>query len=150
MASKPISRNAPKPGPARPTSAPKKPFDRSRAPTDIAPEAGVPLGPTHPFGPDFFKTQLGVFVRDRCPEPSAGLPAVELHLVGGDVLNVCHVAGLAPNWVALTVDDRDTAGTASMRTEVVAYEQIARITIHSLRPNGDRVGFTIGAVPSST
>ncbi|MEK6606693.1 MAG: hypothetical protein AABZ30_03440 [Myxococcota bacterium] len=56
-----------------------------------------------PFGPLFFLTQLRGFVRDRCPDPAEGLPVVEVHLPSGEGLDVCHVLGVTPLWVALAV-----------------------------------------------
>ena len=93
-----------------------------------------------PFGASFFVNQLRRFVRDRCPEPSEHLPIVELHLADGEVLDVCHVIGLSPWWVALAARERSEPG-AAMRTEVVPYDVILRITIRPSRANGKQFGF---------
>lgn len=98
------------------------------------------LGKQEPFGPDFFLAQLGGFVRQRCPDPAEGLPAVELHLHTGEILDVCHVIGLAPGWVALAV--RDSPATDSpMRTELVRYDFISRVTIRPLHGRRGHIGF---------
>lgn len=91
-----------------------------------------------PFGPDFFLGQLRAFARDRCPDPAEGLPVVQLHLMGGEVLDLCHVIGLAPAFVALAV--REPGGAVAMRTELVPYQIITRVTIGSAGEHG-RVGF---------
>lgn len=94
------------------------------------------------FGPAFFLTQLGAFVRERCPMPAEVLPVVEVHLVTGDVLDVCHVIGLAPSWLALAVFDvRDAQGPPAMRTELLPYAAILRVTIRAAATGGKRVGF---------
>lgn len=95
-----------------------------------------------PFGPEFFLTQLNALVRDRCPDASERLPAVGLHLPDGTILGVCHVIDLTPSWVVLAVDDREIAGVASMRTELVPYKQIMRVTIRTIASDGVHVGFT--------
>jgi hypothetical protein len=102
-----------------------------------------------PFGPGFFLGQLGAFARARCPNPDEGLPPVEIHLATGEALQLCHVMGLAPAFVALAVHDRprgDT-GEARMRTEIVPYSLIIRVTIRSGRPAGAHVGFDLHHVP---
>ena len=97
-----------------------------------------------PFGPAFFLTQLAVFVRDRCPDASERLPAVEIHLGDGTILPVCHVIDLTRSCVVLAVDDREVAGVASMRTELVPYGLIVRVTIRAFTADGVRLGFTPG------
>lgn len=99
-----------------------------------------------PFGPGFFLGQLGAFARDRCPNPAEMLPSVELHLATGEVLDLCHVMGLAPAFVALAVrEGRSGIGTdaAAMRTELIPYALIARVTIRPARGTGTgpHVGF---------
>jgi hypothetical protein len=99
-------------------------------------------GPT--FGPTFFLGQLRAFARERCPSPSEALPSVALHLATGEELELCHVMGLAPAFVALAVVDEAKGGggtTAAMRTELVPYGLIARVTIRPHREAGAHVGF---------
>lgn len=95
-----------------------------------------------PFGPAFFLTQLAAFVRDRCPDPAEGLPHVQIHLFGGELLDVCHVIGLGPSWTALAVFEND----GTMRTELVPYGAIVRVTVRS-GPEDGRVGFKQGREP---
>ncbi len=101
-----------------------------------------------PFGPGFFLGQLGSFVRDRCPDPAEGLPHVEVHLIGGEVLDVCHVMGIAPRWVALAVFDTEESRAAEMRTELVPFEAIVRVSVRGGRGGSARVGFRQDSVPS--
>lgn len=95
-----------------------------------------------PFGPLYFLTQLRAFVRDCCPAPEDGLPFVELHLVDGTTLDLCHVVGVAPQWVALAVNDEELAdGVRRMRTEFVPYATILRVTIRPARVESPGIGF---------
>ena len=103
-----------------------------------------------PFGPGFFLGQLRAFARERCPDPGELLPCVELHLATGEVFDLCHVMGLAPAFVALAV--RETRGGSgaegvAMRTELVPYAFITRVTIRPVRGTGPHVGFNPGHAP---
>lgn len=105
--------------------------------------------PGFPFGPGFFLTQLRAFARDRCPDPAEGLPSAEVHLATGEALEVCHVIGLAERYVALAVRDRDGESTSpGMRTEMVAYALISRVTLRSHPRNSGHVGFDVGHLPA--
>lgn len=90
------------------------------------------------FGPRFFLAHLGAYVRDRCPDPGEALPFVHLHLASSEVLDVCHVIGLTPRWVALAVYE---ATSRAMRTELVPFESITRITISPGHAQGTHIGF---------
>lgn len=105
--------------------------------------------PRVPFGPGFFLGQLRGFARDRCPHPGEALPAIELHLASGEVLDLCHVMGLAPAFVALAVRDGPRTGTgeAPMRTELVPYALIARVVIRPVHAAGAHVGFNLDHAP---
>lgn len=95
------------------------------------------------FGPSFFVRQLGALVRASCPTAQERVGIVELHLLGGEVLEVCHIISLTPAWVALAVFDelRQGDGGQSMRTELVPYGCIARVTISSQVRSTGRIGF---------
>lgn len=97
-----------------------------------------------PFGPAFFLTQLRAFARERCPAPEEGLPAVELHLVSGETLDLCHVVGLAVPFVVLAIRE----DKAVMRTELVPYGLIARITLRTAPTKGPHVGFDVTHEPA--
>jgi hypothetical protein len=98
-----------------------------------------------PFGPNFFIRHLRAFARERCPDPSERLPAVQLHLTSGEVLDLCHVIGLAPAWIALAVHETDRpSGAPLMRTELVPYANIHRVTIKSVRRAEGHIGFDHG------
>lgn len=92
-----------------------------------------------PFGPHFFVEQLAAFVRDRCPEPSEQLPRVDIWYAG-EPLAVCHIIAVAPSWVAIAVRDRHTRD-AEMRTEMIPYEMISRVTIGAPVPRSRGMGF---------
>lgn len=96
-----------------------------------------------PFGASFFLTQLGAFVQESC-SVSPGLPLVQIHLIGGEVLDLCHVIAIAPGWIALAV--HDAAGEREVRTELVPYALVMRVTI---RPSqeGSRIGFDAARTP---
>jgi hypothetical protein len=101
-----------------------------------------------PFGPMFFLGQLGAFVRDRCASPGEGLPVVEIHLAEGEVLDLCHVIGVAPAWVALAVNDLDAhEGEPRMTTELVPYARIARVTVRPCRSSAPEIGFVPHHIP---
>ncbi|MCC7537162.1 MAG: hypothetical protein IT379_13150 [Deltaproteobacteria bacterium] len=97
------------------------------------------------FGPRFFLTQLAAFVRDRCPTADEAIPLVEIHLAGGESLNICHVIGLAPGWVALAVfEEHRSDGAHRMRTELVPYATIVRVTIRASATVEKRIGLHAG------
>jgi hypothetical protein len=105
---------------------------------------------TATFGPGFFLGQLRAFARESCPSSSEALPSVALHLATGEVLELCHVMGLAPAFVALAVfDDAKTGhgGARAMRTDLVPYSLITRVTIRPRHESGAHVGFDAGHAP---
>lgn len=101
------------------------------------------------FGPVFFLTQLRGFVRDRCPDAAEIMPVVELHLHSGESLDICHVIGIAPRCGALAVYEEDeSTGSRAMRTELVPYESIVRVTIRTVRPTSPHMGFNRAHTPT--
>lgn len=103
-----------------------------------------------PFGPSFFLHHLGNFIRDRCPAPAEAMPVVEIHLATGDLLEVCHVVGLAQGWVALAVLESATTETPHpMRTELIPYSIITRVTIRSGPAREGSIGFDQAITPST-
>lgn len=120
---------------------------------DVTPEqrlraALIESSQHYPFGPAFFMTQLRGFAGEKCPDPAAGLPVVQLHLVDGEVLELCHIIGVTPAWVALAVNEKDhTTSGQHMRTEFVPFEAIARVTLRSSRPESPHLGFEHAMVP---
>jgi hypothetical protein len=96
----------------------------------------------YPFGLGFFVHQLRAFACEGCPDPALGLPAVELHLTDGEVLDLCHIIGVTPNWVAVAVNDAEPAAAKPrMRTEFLPYQTITRVTIRIARLETPHVGF---------
>ncbi|MEK7330394.1 MAG: hypothetical protein AAB113_06280 [Candidatus Eisenbacteria bacterium] len=122
--------------------------DAELAPEQLEQVALAEATVRHPFGPGFFVTQLRAFAREGCPDPALGLPAVEIHLTDGDVLDLCHIIGVTPNWVALAVNDAEPAAPKPrMRTEFLPYETIARVTIRGARVETPHLGFEHERVP---
>lgn len=120
--------------------------ERAReARSDLAPQPGGGA----PFDAAFFLGQLAGFVRDRCPPPEAGLPKVELHVADGDVLDLCHVIGVARDWVALAVKEPTGSGAQPrMRTELVPFGSLVRVTIRAAGESAEPVGFDLRRAPA--
>jgi hypothetical protein len=95
------------------------------------------------FGPLFFMRNLRGLVRDRCPDEKEGIPSVQIHLLDGQSLDICHIIGIAPNWIALAVhEDGHADGPLPLRTEMVPYHFITRVSIESNRHEGAHsIGF---------
>lgn len=122
------------------------PRDASAEPGELAPEVEPDVrvaASAAPFGPGFFLGQLRAFARECCPSHLEPLPSVFIHLATGEVLGLCHVMGLAPSFVALAVHDETRGGGTSvaMRTELVPYTLITRVTIRPRRDPDGHVGF---------
>ena len=101
-----------------------------------------------PFGPSFFMTQLRGLVRDRCPLGAEDCPRVEFLLRSGESVDVSHVIGVAPRYVALAVYEGVDTETPTMRSEMLPYELIVRIVIRSGRPDkGPSFGFKMAQTP---
>lgn len=127
-----------------PRDAPAEPPEVAR---EVAPDVHVAAAP---FGPGFFLGQLRAFARECCPSHLEPLPSVFIHLATGEVLGLCHVMGLAPSFVALAVHDEARGGGTSsvtMRTDLVPYTLITRVTIRPRRDPDAHVGFDAGFEP---
>ena len=101
------------------------------------------------FGPLFFMQNLRGLVRDRCPDPSEAIPSVHVHLMDGEVLDLCHIIGVSPNWIALAVHEEELADRPSqLRTELVPYHHIARVSIQTTHHEGTHpIGFNVSLDP---
>ncbi|MEK7347414.1 MAG: hypothetical protein AABZ94_00945 [Candidatus Eisenbacteria bacterium] len=101
------------------------------------------------FGPLFFIQHLRGLVRDQCPDPADGMPGVRLHLADGDTLDLCHIVGISPNWIALAVREPGREeGPMVMRTEFVPYPMVTRVVIRTVtREASHHVGFDVGREP---
>lgn len=97
------------------------------------------------FGPSFFLGQLGEFVRERCPLPQEELPVVEVTLVDGETLDVCHIEAVSPRWVVFAVPE--AARSKTMATEFVPYELVRRVRIRSRNPKDVAMGFAQSSPP---
>ena len=92
------------------------------------------------FGPSFFLRYLGSFVRDHCPDPGEHLPVVELRLVSGESLRLCHVVGVAPRWVMLAIPAVESHG-GGMAIELLPYEAICSVCIRTRETGNGSIGF---------
>lgn len=95
-----------------------------------------------PFGASFFAEVLPSRVRDLCPGRDADVPVVLLHLGDGTTLDVCHVAQLAPRWIALAVFGEQLS-CERMDLVYVPYEAIVRITVSRRPPSARPIGFRV-------
>jgi len=100
------------------------------------------------FGPAFFLSHLRRYVRDACPSPGEGLPQVEVHLGDGRSLMLCHVVLVTPQWVALSVFDEGHGRHGAMRTDLVPYGLITRISISRGADGGSAIGFDVDRRPN--
>lgn len=113
---------------------------------DAEHDPGLPDQSGSAFGPGFFLGQLCAFAREECPDPGEELPSVSVHLATGEVLSLCHVAGLAPAFVALVVREPDHSD-GRMITELIPYSLITRVTIRAASSGERHVGFDSSHVP---
>lgn len=100
----------------------------------------VPFGP--PFGPAFFLTVLADRVREQCDQQPDAIPVIELHLADGVTLDLCHVAGVGPQWMA-AVFFRDRETCEEMDTSFVPYGLITRVTVSMWHRSQRRIGFDL-------
>ncbi len=100
----------------------------------------VPVGP--PFGPAFFATVLADRVRAACEGQPEHVPVVELHLADGLTLDLCHIPGIEPQWLAVQAyRDRETCD--EMDLVFVPYGLITRVTVSMWHPNQRPIGFQL-------
>jgi hypothetical protein len=126
----------------------KIPTDTTKKKARAVPRELIEQDSRCPFGPTFFLMQLRAFVRDRCPNLSEGLPSVQLHLAEGEILDVCHIIGLAPRWLAVAViESGRSAASHAMRTEIIPYELVSRVSVRTIGPEPGHIGFEAGRNP---
>lgn len=103
------------------------------------------VGP--PFGPAFFATILADRVRAACEGQPEHVPVVELQLADGLTLDLCHVPGIEPQWLAVQAyRDRETC--EEMDLVFVPYALITRVTLSMWHPDQRPIGFQLTG-PSS-
>lgn len=95
-----------------------------------------------PFDPNFFCSVLPGRVGAMCPGASKDVPVVLVHLVDGTTLDVCHIAQLAPLWVAIAAF-RNTPSCEQMDIEFVPYATIHRVTVSARSESERAIGFQI-------
>lgn len=99
-----------------------------------------------PFGPTFFVLHLTRFIREECPRSDERMPEVRIFLSEGSVLQLCHIIGVTPRWVALAVFSREADG--EMSSELVPYELIMRVSVTSAGRSRTRsIGFDAAHAP---
>lgn len=121
-----------------------KPARRSREEAQRPRDGSMSLGMSAPFGPPFFLKRLAALVRDGCPLRTDGLPLVLLHLVDGESIDVCHVIGLSESWVVVAAHDPGVPATTApvrMRTVLIPYETILRVSLAEQAADGSHIGF---------
>jgi len=119
-----------------------------------APEGGgeqdrsrlLAVGP--PFGPGFFATVLGDRIRAACDSQPEHVPVVELHLADGVTLDLCHIPGVEPQWLAVQVY-RDREVCDEMDLVFLPYALITRVTVSMWQPSQRPIGFQLTR-PSAT
>ena len=101
------------------------------------------------FDRQFFGTILPEHVRAEVAADPHKVPIIELYLVGGAVLDLCHVVRLADTWVAVahfcrddSFDDTDIA--------FLPYGTITRVSL-TMRDRQEReIGFSMTNPPLET
>jgi hypothetical protein len=101
------------------------------------------------FDRQFFGTILPEHVRAEVSANAGKVPVIELFLVGGAVLDLCHVVRLADTWVAVAHFCRDDAFDDT-DIAFIPYGTIVRVSL-SMRDAKDReIGFTMTPPPLVT
>ncbi|MEX1157478.1 MAG: hypothetical protein WEC79_00945 [Thermomicrobiales bacterium] len=97
----------------------------------------------------FFGTILSEHVRSESAANPGKVPIIELYLVGGAVLDLCHVVRLADTWVAVAhfcredvFDDTDIA--------FLPYGTIARVSLSMREAKEREIGFSVTNLPLET
>lgn len=98
-----------------------------------------------PFGPTFFVLHLTRFIREECPSSDERMPEVRIFLSDGSVLQLCHIIGVTPRWVALAVFSRETDG--EMSTELVPYDLVMRVSVSAGQSRTRSIGFDVARAP---
>jgi hypothetical protein len=101
------------------------------------------------FDRQFFGSVLQEHVRAEIAANPGKAPVVELHLMGGATLDLCHVVRLADAWVAVAYfcredvfDDVDIA--------FLPYGTITRVTLTMRSKEERRIGFSTAQPPIET
>lgn len=98
------------------------------------------------FDRSFFSTILPEHVRSEVAGNPGKVPIIDIHLMNGTILDLCHVVRLADTWVAVahfcrddTFDDTDIA--------FLPYGTITRVSL-TLRDQKEReIGFSMTPPP---
>lgn len=95
-----------------------------------------------PFGPEFFTTVLAERVRAECQGRPNQVPVVEVHLLDGYTLDLCHIPGAEPQWMAAySYRDRETC--EEMDLLFIPYGLVTRVTISLWHTSQRPIGFQL-------
>lgn len=97
----------------------------------------------------FFSTILPEHVRTEVTANPGQVPIIQLYLMSGAVLDLCHVVRVADTWVAVAhfcrEDDQDDTDIAFL-----PYGTIARVSLTLQDENERQIGFTMSSPPLDT
>lgn len=101
---------------------------------------GIATGP--PFGSEFFATVLAERVRAECQGRPEVVPVVELQLADGYTVDLCHIPGIGPQWIAAHgYRDRETC--EEMDLQFIPYGLVTRVTISLWHRSQRPIGFQL-------
>lgn len=106
----------------------------------VSPAHGAVTGP--PFGPEFFATVLAERVRAECQGRPDQVPVVEVHLLDGYSLDLCHIPGVEPQWMAAYAW-RDREACEEMDLLFIPYGLVTRVTISLWHKSQRPIGFQL-------
>ncbi len=104
---------------------------------EAAPDSSGPC-----FDRLFFLTVFSERVKDLCNSTTADVPIVLLDLIDGTTLDLCHVEGLAPRWMAAAVF-RSNPSCDDMDLVFVPYESLIRVTVAKRSAESRPLGFNL-------
>lgn len=94
------------------------------------------------FDQTFYATFLPDLVKAECAVQPGTVPVVELRLVDGTTLDVCHIPYLGPGWLAAACYPAQ-APSAALTTEFVRYDLVTRITVSLQESQTRQLGFDL-------
>jgi hypothetical protein len=101
------------------------------------------------FDRQFFSTILPEHVRAEVAANPGRVPVIELYLMSGAVLDLCHVVRLADTWVAVARfchDDRQDDTDITF----LPYGTIARVSLSTRDEKEREIGFSTSYPPIET
>jgi hypothetical protein len=101
------------------------------------------------FDASFYAETLPNLVQSECQRQPDKTPVVELRLGDGGTLDVCHVAQLAQQWLAVTFF-RDAEKCDDMDVAFLPYELVSRVAVSLHHKQMRKLGFSIEDTVKST